>query len=263
LASRRAPAAPRLTAARANPRTSRAPRAEPGTEAAAEQVLAESGLSEERQAELMRKVEDIRANRDRKAKLRAKYSAYVQGQGACAAAAAAARGEGLSGRGFRAEGVSCGRSNCTSLAVKWPPSFGAAADAPPPRLSNPPTPAGGAEAVKPGANGTDYARWDMWCPSDEEDDMINGLTPNNPQFRAMERDIEERHKRCAPRSLHICVCACACVCFQLLGAAAVSLLCCSPCFLGGCFFLAAASNRKAGSQRLAALAAPPSQRDAG
>jgi hypothetical protein len=52
--------------------------------------------------------------------------------------------------------------------------------------------------VKPGANGTDYARWDMWCPSDEEDDMINGLTPNNPQFRAMERDIEERHKRCVP-----------------------------------------------------------------
>ena len=52
--------------------------------------------------------------------------------------------------------------------------------------------------MKPGANGTDYARWDMWCPSDEEDDMINGLTPNNPQFRAMERDIEERHKRCVP-----------------------------------------------------------------
>lgn len=25
--------------------------------------------------------------------------------------------------------------------------------------------------------------------------MIQGLTPNNPQFKAMERDIEERHKR--------------------------------------------------------------------
>lgn len=43
--------------------------------------------------------------------------------------------------------------------------------------------------------GTDYAKWDMWCPSDEEDEMINSIPPNTPEFRAMEKDIEERHKR--------------------------------------------------------------------
>jgi hypothetical protein len=35
----------------------------------------------------------------------------------------------------------------------------------------------------------------MWCPEDEEDDLFNSLTPNNPAFRAMERDIDDRHKR--------------------------------------------------------------------
>lgn len=44
---------------------------------------------------------------------------------------------------------------------------------------------------------TDYNKWDMWCPEDEQDDLINSMTPNNPQFKAMEKDIEERHKRSA------------------------------------------------------------------
>ena len=31
---------------------------------------------------------------------------------------------------------------------------------------------------------------------DEEDDMINSITPtHNPTFRAMEKDIDERHRR--------------------------------------------------------------------
>jgi hypothetical protein len=50
-----------------------------------------------------------------------------------------------------------------------------------------------------GAYGTDYTKWDMWCPEDEEDDLFNSLTPNNPAFRTMERDIDERHKRWAGR----------------------------------------------------------------
>lgn len=45
--------------------------------------------------------------------------------------------------------------------------------------------------------GTDYTKWDMWCPEDEEDDLINSCTPNNPAFRAMEKDINERHERWA------------------------------------------------------------------
>eukprot|EP00959_Pyramimonas_sp_CCMP1952_P243351 5086725-Pyramimonas_sp.AAC.1 len=42
---------------------------------------------------------------------------------------------------------------------------------------------------------TDYAAWDLYCPSDEEDEMIANLTPDGPQFKAMEKDIDERHKR--------------------------------------------------------------------
>jgi hypothetical protein len=45
---------------------------------------------------------------------------------------------------------------------------------------------------------TDYNKWDMWCPSDDEDDMIKSLTPNSPEFRSMEKDIDERHERCPP-----------------------------------------------------------------
>jgi hypothetical protein len=59
----------------------------------------------------------------------------------------------------------------------------------------------GASAAASGAGAsagaaTDYARWDLWCPSDEDDELFNGLAPSNPGFRAMERDINERHKRC-------------------------------------------------------------------
>lgn len=42
---------------------------------------------------------------------------------------------------------------------------------------------------------TDYGKWELWCPSDEEDDLFNSLTPNTPQFRAMEKDISKRHER--------------------------------------------------------------------
>jgi hypothetical protein len=48
------------------------------------------------------------------------------------------------------------------------------------------------------AAGTDYAQWDLWCPSDDEDELFSGLTPSNPGFRAMEQDVNARHARCAP-----------------------------------------------------------------
>ena len=41
--------------------------------------------------------------------------------------------------------------------------------------------------------GTDYTAWDMWTPSDEEDELINNMTPDSPEFKAMEKDIDERH----------------------------------------------------------------------
>lgn len=47
----------------------------------------------------------------------------------------------------------------------------------------------------PGA-GTDYAKWDMWCPEDEDDEILASCTPNNAQMQAMEKDIDERHARC-------------------------------------------------------------------
>ncbi|KAG1662073.1 hypothetical protein FOA52_005320 [Chlamydomonas sp. UWO 241] len=43
--------------------------------------------------------------------------------------------------------------------------------------------------------GTDYTKWDLWCPEDEEDEMINSITPNSAAFRSMEKDIDERHSR--------------------------------------------------------------------
>lgn len=46
-------------------------------------------------------------------------------------------------------------------------------------------------------NGTDYLKWDLWCPEDEEDELIASCTPENPQFKAMEKDIDTRHKKCA------------------------------------------------------------------
>jgi hypothetical protein len=46
---------------------------------------------------------------------------------------------------------------------------------------------------KGATTGTDYAKWDMWCPEDEEDDLFNSLTP--PDCKAMEKDINDRHKK--------------------------------------------------------------------
>jgi hypothetical protein len=85
--------------------------------------------SEEEQQRLLAKVAELKANRERKQRIRQQYESYTQ--------------------------------------------------------SNPPS----------SAAGTDYTKWDLWCPDDEEDDLWNNLTPNTPQFRAMERDINERHQR--------------------------------------------------------------------
>ena len=43
--------------------------------------------------------------------------------------------------------------------------------------------------------GTDYGAWDLWTPSDDEDDPWMSYTPNNPAFKAMEADIDKRHAR--------------------------------------------------------------------
>ena len=43
--------------------------------------------------------------------------------------------------------------------------------------------------------GTDYAKWDLWCPEDEDDELLASCTPNNAQMKAMEKDIDERHAR--------------------------------------------------------------------
>lgn len=43
---------------------------------------------------------------------------------------------------------------------------------------------------------TDYTKWDLWCPSDEEDELFNSMTPNTSAFKAMEKDINDRHNRC-------------------------------------------------------------------
>ena len=42
--------------------------------------------------------------------------------------------------------------------------------------------------------GTDYSEWDLWCPSDEEDELVRGMAPDNAEFSAMEKDIEDRHQ---------------------------------------------------------------------
>lgn len=43
---------------------------------------------------------------------------------------------------------------------------------------------------------TDYIKWDIWCPIDDEDELVAACTPNNSQLRAMEKDINDRHARC-------------------------------------------------------------------
>lgn len=93
-----------------------------------------------KQAELLRKVEELKASRERKLKARQQYEGYVQGK----------------------------KQQQHSYA-------------------------------------TDYTRWELWCPSDEEDDLFNSLTPNSPAFRAMEQDISKRHARC------VSCCACSLV----------------------------------------------------
>ena len=42
---------------------------------------------------------------------------------------------------------------------------------------------------------TDYEKWELFTPEDEEDELIGSLTPNNPQMKAMEADIDARHAR--------------------------------------------------------------------
>ena len=43
---------------------------------------------------------------------------------------------------------------------------------------------------------TDYTSWDLWTPSDDEDDPWMTFTPgDNPAFKAMEADIDKRHER--------------------------------------------------------------------
>ena len=44
-------------------------------------------------------------------------------------------------------------------------------------------------------SGTDYTKWELFTPEDEEDEMVNSLTPNDPGIRALEKDINERHQR--------------------------------------------------------------------
>lgn len=50
------------------------------------------------------------------------------------------------------------------------------------------------------STGTDYEKWDLWCPEDEEDDLVASCTPHNSQLKAMEKDINERHQRCGHRT---------------------------------------------------------------
>ena len=44
-------------------------------------------------------------------------------------------------------------------------------------------------------SGTDYTKWDLFTPEDEEDEIVNSLTPNDNGIRALEKDINERHQR--------------------------------------------------------------------
>ena len=81
----------------------------------------------ERKAEVMRKVEELKANMERKRQARQKYESYVKDH---------------------------------------------------------------AQSI-----GTDYNKWDLWCPEDEEDELVSSCTPQSAQLQAMEKDINERHAR--------------------------------------------------------------------
>jgi hypothetical protein len=96
----------------------------------ADEAAADKDAAAAKQAELLRKVEELKVNRQRKLKARQQYDSYLQGK----------------------------KQQQHSYA-------------------------------------TDYNQWELWCPSDEEDDMFNSLTPNSPQFKAMEQDISKRHAR--------------------------------------------------------------------
>jgi len=43
---------------------------------------------------------------------------------------------------------------------------------------------------------TDYRQWELWCPSDEDDEVVNSCTPSNPTFKALEKDVQNKHERC-------------------------------------------------------------------
>lgn len=49
---------------------------------------------------------------------------------------------------------------------------------------------------------TDYEKWDLWCPEDEDDELLASCTPNNAQLKAMEKDIDARHDRYGPTGEH-------------------------------------------------------------
>ena len=46
---------------------------------------------------------------------------------------------------------------------------------------------------------TDYDAWDLWTPSDDEDDPWMQYTPENPAFKAMEADIDREARRAGAR----------------------------------------------------------------
>ena len=108
-----------------------------------------------RRAELMRKVEELKAGRERKLKARAKYDAYVRQK---------QQQQGQGQQQQVGEGDDDGENGTTGAAA--------------------------------GAGVVDYVKWDLWCPSDDDDELFSGVVPrHDAAFRAMERDIDERHAR--------------------------------------------------------------------
>ena len=51
------------------------------------------------------------------------------------------------------------------------------------------------EELERRSRSTDYSAWDLWTPSDDEDDPWMQYMPNDPAFKAMEADIDKRHAR--------------------------------------------------------------------
>ena len=52
-----------------------------------------------------------------------------------------------------------------------------------------------AEKRENAKSATDYHGWDLWTPSDDEDDPWMSYMPDNPAFKAMESDIDKRHAK--------------------------------------------------------------------